>query len=180
MWHQSQVVTNHLLLDSEGLKCHPHRIFSSEVSLLPDCCLRKTTCRLFAHVLCPPPLACREQEQPEESCPAEPRLDFLVVWQHLRFLCRVSYFSMWLSILSWLCLSFCALCRVIQVSLCFLDWTISELCRVHLTDLVENDAEGVLMCIYWTFFFFLSIPLFLVFEISLMLLEVHCTVEHES
>lgn len=125
-------------------------------------------------------LACREQEQLEESCPAEPRLDFLVVWQHLRFLCPVSYFSMWLSMLSWLCLSFCALCRVIQVSLCFLDWIISELCQLHLTDLVENDVEGVLMYIYWTFFFFLSIPLFLVFKISLMLLEVHCTVEHES
>lgn len=98
----------------------------------------------------------------------------------LRFLCRVSYFSMWLSMLSRLCLSFSALCRVIQVSLCFLDWIISKLCQLYLTDLVENDAEGVLMSIYWTFFFFLSIPLFLVFEISLMLLEVHCTVEHES
>lgn len=106
----------------------------------------------------------------------------------LRSLCRVTYFSMWLSMLSWLCLSFCARCKVIQVSLCFLDWIISKLCRLYLTDLVENDAEGVLMYIYWTFFFFLSSSLFLVFKISLMkkkkislmLLEVHCTVEYES
>lgn len=55
MWHQSQMVTDHLLLESEGLKYHPHHIFTSEVSLLPNCCLRKTICRLFDHVFCPPP-----------------------------------------------------------------------------------------------------------------------------
>ena len=150
MWHQSQMVTHHLLLDSEGLKCHPHHIFSSEVSLLPNCCLRKTICRLFDHVFCPPLsgvswAGAAGGELPGRAPPWFPHCSAAICSgfsaMSLISACRSVYFH------DFACF-FCALCRVIQVSLCFLDWLISKLCWLHLTDLIENDAGGVLMYIY--------------------------------
>lgn len=149
MWHQSQMVTDHLLLDSEGLKCLPHHIFSSEVSLLPNCCLRKTICRLFDHVFCPLPsgiswAGAAGGELPGRApswfphCSAAICSGFSAV--SLISECHSVYFHDFACFLVPFAESF----KLVY----FLDWLISKLCRLHLTDLIENDAEGVLIYIY--------------------------------
>lgn len=50
--YRSQTVINYLLLGSGCLRCNPHRIFPSGLSLLPNCSQRKTVCGLFDQAFC--------------------------------------------------------------------------------------------------------------------------------
>lgn len=148
--HRNQTVTNHLLLDSEGLKCIPHHIFSSEVSLLPNCSLKKTYLRAVWPCLLSPTF-CRNKRSRSRRRAARQSTVFissLFGSNLLRFLCHITYFNMSLSTLSWLSLlwvSFAEPFKLIYVS--WIGLHLNYPCWLQLTDLTENGAEGVLMYI---------------------------------